>query len=155
MGNNEIKRKRIPSVGELLHFWDDGKSSPSRHYICKVERIVPISQADSIQFDVTDYDTDKPTKRSLRDIWVSEKKSCDWLYAYKTDVFIEASCPKYDEHNLWFARTKDGGFFSMDIQNSWQSGRLDVDGEKFKEMVSFWEDENNYELVEAYKNCKY
>lgn len=150
MSNTEIKRKRIPSVGELLHFWDDGKTSTSRHYICKIERIVPKAQAKSITFTMSDNNN-----ISLLKCWQEEKKRCYWLFDDNTDVFIEASCPKYDEHNLWFARTKDGGFFSMDIQNDWQGGELDVDGKKFEEVVSFWEDENEYQLVEAYNNCEY
>lgn len=31
------KLKPIPKDGESCHFFDDGKLSPGRHYICKVE----------------------------------------------------------------------------------------------------------------------
>ena len=31
------KLKPIQKVGEFYHFIDDGKLSPGRHYICKVE----------------------------------------------------------------------------------------------------------------------
>ena len=65
--------------------------------------------------------------RSLWDIWnISESRDLIGYFSEKTDVLSEVSCPKYDENNLWFARTKDGGWFSMDIQSGWQGGLLDV-----------------------------
>ena len=33
--------KDLPEVGQYYHFWDDGKTGPSRHYICRVEKIIP------------------------------------------------------------------------------------------------------------------
>ena len=29
-------------IGKLYHFWDDGKSAVSRHYICKCENIITL-----------------------------------------------------------------------------------------------------------------
>ena len=50
-----------------------------------------------------------------------------WLYANDTDWFIECEIPEYEpEYTVWFVRTIDGGWFSMDIQNCWMSGELDV-----------------------------
>jgi hypothetical protein len=58
--------------------------------------------------------------------------------AQKTDYLIECAIPDYDENNIWFAMTTEGGWFSMDIQSGWQAGRLDVDGELYEYMkVSF------------------
>ena len=132
MGNEDNNTKcRIPSVGEYLHFWDDGKTSPSRHYICKIERIIPIEESKEIYLPYMDEG-----EFSLYGIWQYEKDNCDWLYAKDTDVIIEASCPKYDENNLYFVRTKEGGFFSMDIQSSWQGGRLDVDGDIYESVIT-------------------
>ena len=34
----------------------------------------------------------------------------------------------YDENIIWFVRTVQGGWFSIDVQSSWQYGSLDVDG---------------------------
>ena len=34
----------------------------------------------------------------------------------------------YDENIIWFVRTVQGGWFSIDVQSSWQHGSLDVDG---------------------------
>lgn len=133
--------KDIPVVGQYYHFWDDGKCSSSRHYICKCEKIIKLSKANNIMLDSVFFDS----KVSLIKIWVNEKNTCDFLFAKETDVIVECSCPKYDENNLYFARTKDGGWFSMNIQSSWQGGRLDIDGEIYEEMKNYYE-LNNYDF---------
>ena len=98
---------------------------------------------------------------SLEDIWEDEIRQCDWLYSTETDYFIEASCPVYDDNNLWFARTKYGEWFSMDIQSWWQSGTLDVDGKIFEDIVEFWKndkytsEEGRKAIVESYYEQKY
>ena len=40
----------------------------------------------------------------------------------------------YDENIIWFVRTVQGGWFSIDVQSSWQYGSLDVDGSIYKEI---------------------
>ena len=98
---------------------------------------------------------------SLEDIWKDEMTQCHWLYATETDYFIEASCPVYDDNYLWFARTKDGGWFSMNIQSWWQSGELDVDNTKFNEIIEFWKndkytsEESKKAIIESYLERKY
>ena len=32
-------------IGKFYHFWDDGKSSISRHYLCKCEGIITLEEA--------------------------------------------------------------------------------------------------------------
>lgn len=160
--------KQIPKVGEFYHFFDDGKTSSSRHYICKVERVIPFNEAKDILFTTPRGETFENGKfesfnidMSLEDIWKDEMAQCHWLYATETDYFIEASCPVYDDNNLWFARTKDGGWFSMNIQSWWQSGELDVDNTKFNEIIEFWKndkytsEESKKAIVESYLERKY
>ena len=134
------KLKLIPIVGKEYHFWDDGKTSPSRHYICKVERIITPEEAKNIIVTVPGWDFEKNetffVDVTLYDHWHDkEMPNHDWLYATETDYFIEVSCPKYDENNLWFVRTKEGGWFSMDIQSSWQGGELDIDNSIYDYMI--------------------
>lgn len=142
-----------PEVGKFYHFWDDGKSSSSRHYICKCEEIIIPSQAKSILFDENIYN-DFPT--TLYDIWkievdnhrqgdnfkvlngASTKTGEPWLYAEDTDCFVRLSCPKYDKNDLWAVRTVDGGWFTMDIQSWWQGGRLDVTSKKYDEIIEYY-----------------
>ncbi len=50
--------KPIPEVGKFYHFWDDGKTSTSRHYICKVEKIITPEEAKNIIVQVPEYDWD-------------------------------------------------------------------------------------------------
>jgi hypothetical protein len=127
--------KSIPEIGKYYHFWDDGKTSPSRHYIARVERIVPVTESIDIKIQYMDPYLEELVPESLWNIWNSEKTETDWVFSPKTDVFLEVSCPKYDKNNLWFARTKEGGWYSMNIQSSWQGGRLDVTGEIYKTVL--------------------
>lgn len=153
---NDIN-KPVPEVGKEYHFWDDGKSSPSRHYICRCERIVrSIKEAKTIMFTLKKYEgffknsSYTNYKISLYDIWKKESAMDYWLFAEDTDAFVEISCPKYDENNLWAVRTKDGGWFTLDIQSSWQGGEVDVTGEKFNNIIEEYKDEGNYDIIEEY-----
>ena len=145
----ENKLKSVPLVGKFYHFWDDGKCGAGRHYICRIERIIPFTKAKDIILNTPRGEEilDKTGKfesfdidMSLEDIWKDEVKECDWVFDEETDYFVEASCPVYDDHNLWFARTKDGGWFSMNIQSWWQGGRLDINGEIYEEMIKYCEE---------------
>ena len=140
------KLEPIPEINKYYHFWDDGKVSPSRHYICRCERIITAEEAKNIMIEVpNEYIDDVMDTISLYEHWYdTEMPKCNWLYSKDTDYFIECSCPEYDEHNLWFVRTKDGGWFSMDIQSGWQSGCLDVDGEIFENVTNSWEVNDGY-----------
>lgn len=58
-----------------------------------------------------------------------------WLYVKDTDWFVECKIPGYeDENTVWFVRTISGGWFSMNIQNCWMTGELDVDNHLTEEM---------------------
>jgi hypothetical protein len=132
-----------------------------------VTHILTPEQAKLVFIDartVCENHTDLEWKRmslNLLDIHSNEIKNCDWIFAPETDYFIEASCPVYDDNNLWFARTKDGGWFSMNIQSWWQSGELDVDESKFNEIIEFWKndkytsEESRKAIVESYLERKY
>ena len=48
--------KPIPNIGEYYHFWDDGKTSLSRHYICRCERIIPFYGFTQYRLMRFDYD---------------------------------------------------------------------------------------------------
>ncbi len=152
---------RIPNVGEFIHFWDDGKVGLGRHYICKIERVIQPSEADKIILRTYNHDLEMWLEMDLKSIWEIERDDHDWLYANETDVFIEASCPKFDKDNLWFVRTKEGGFFSMDIQNSWQGGELDTEETIFKNVIKSWKEDEYVdekrkdEIIKEYINCKY
>lgn len=114
--NYEGKPQRIPNPGEKIMFFDDGKIRLSRMYQAEVLKAYKPEE------------TPEYVKKALQDndvYWLFPK---DENGKYVSDVFIECDIPKYDENHIWFARTKDGGFFSLDIQSSWQGGALDVDG---------------------------
>lgn len=131
METNLIK----PEIGKEYHFWDDGKSSPSRHYICKVIDIISLEQAKEIILEFTqfypmcdyfnqhfkgiiDEENGIFPKMSLYDIWMCQKETYDWIFADKTPYFVKISIPTYDDNDLYCACVKYGGWFSLDIQSS-------------------------------------
>ena len=113
------KLQPVPEVGKEYHIFDDGKIRPSRHYIAKVLEVIPFADID--------LDSD------LIDVWTVEKDESDFLYAQETDYFIRAESD-FDENPLYFVRTLDGGWFSIDYPNCWMGARLDVDDELYKQM---------------------
>lgn len=134
--------KEVPKVGKEYHFFDDGKVTPSRHYIAIINEIIPIESTKKIIISTPrDYDVDTGKNifvdLSLYDIWEDEMKYIDWIFAKETDYIIKASIPKYDEDPIYFARTKDGGWFSMDTTNWWQGGRLDIDGKLYESLLEY------------------
>lgn len=138
------QNNNIPEVGKEYHFFDDGKTSPSRHYICKCERVLTPEEAKTVTFNLDN------SKITLYNIWKAESYKHNYLFAENTDYFIEVSCPKYDENNLWAVRTKNSGWFTLDVQSSWQGGRVDVTGEIFDNVVEFWTKEGETEKVNGY-----
>lgn len=136
--------KEIPKIGKEYHFFDDGKISDSRHFIAIIDELIPIDEAKNIIIS-TPRDYDVSTGKnifvdlSLYDIWIDEVKYIDWIFAKETDYIIKASIPIYDDDPIYFARTKDGGWFSMDTTNWWQSGRLDIDGKLYESMLEYHE----------------
>ena len=138
----ETNKARVPQVGEKLHFFDDGKVGDSRHYMAVVTHVLTPEQAKCVfVVDATSFsechfiDFEENKSLSLLDVHAEEVKCCDWIFAEQTDYFIACSIPEFDNHIIWFARKKDGGWFSMDIQSDWQGGFLDVTGEKYKNNI--------------------
>ena len=156
----KTKQQLVPEVGKFYHFWDDGKTSPSRHYICRVEELITIAKAKEISFNRGEE------IMTLYDIWQEEinshrqgtnftvlskgadtKPGSPWLYAEDTDFFVRISCPCYDDNDLWAVRTVDGGWFTMDVQSCWQSGTLDVTGEIYDDVIAYYES-NGYDTYD-------
>lgn len=135
--NYTYKEMPIPTVGKEYHFFDDGKISNSRHYLAVVNEILTKEQAQKLTFTKTDSQ-DKEYETTLYDIWKREVLGHDWLYAEDTDVFVKCDIPEYDKDPIYFARTKDGGWFSMDVTSGWQGGRLDVDGKRYESLMKYY-----------------
>lgn len=112
----------VPEVGKEYHIFDDGKIKPSRHYIAKILEVIPVG-------DCKDEE--------LLSAWKSNVESSYWLYNTKTDYFVKAESD-FDENYLYFVRTRDGGWFSIDVNSWWQSARLDTDGSIYKKMKEYY-----------------
>ena len=105
-----LRQCMIPKKRQIYNFFDDGKCSPSRLYKAYVKKVIPFNKADI----------------HLKIHLVNSALDYDWIWNGDTDYFIGCYIPKYDNHLVWFARTKYGSWFSMDIQSNWQGGLLDV-----------------------------
>lgn len=134
--------KPIPEVGKDYHFFDDGKITRSRHYIAKILEIIPLKEAKNIIIS-TPRDYNEETGKnvfinmSLFDIWVDTKNYIDWVFSPTTDYIVKANIPEYDDDPIYFARTKNGGWFSMDTTDWWQGGRLDIDGKLYESLLEY------------------
>lgn len=154
--NTTKELKPIPKIGSSYHFFDDGKIKESRHYIATVLDIITPEQTKNIMFSRADDEVS--FEISLYEIWRNEiddhrqgtnfkviaagtstEVGAPWLYAEETDYFVKCSIPKYDKNDVWFVRTIDGGWFSIDTNSWWMSGRLDVDGKLFNGMMKDYE----------------
>ena len=125
INSKQIKfdEKPIPKLNQTCMFFDDGKISYSRMYQATVKQVMV-------------YD-DAPDK--VKKAFERESKAHDWIWNKTTDYIIACDIKYYDNNLIWFARTVDGGWFSMDVDKSWQGGRLDVDGELEDYLVSLFD----------------
>ena len=114
------KLQPVPEVGKEYHIFDDGKIRPSRHYIAKIVNIYSPEDAYEIG--------------SLYKAWEEQVKECYWLFAKNTDYFVAATSD-YDENLLYFVRTEDGGWFSLDYPCCWMGARLDIDGSLYQKLL--------------------
>lgn len=141
--------KTIPKIGERYPLFDDGKLNDTRLYYGDVLRVLTPEEAkdekvlrleqltEGLSRSKDDYGL---VERSLVEVWMDEIKKADFLFSTETDYFVEVTAPEYDEYNLWFVRTKEGGWFSMDIQSDWQGCELDVDGSLLEELERRYEE---------------
>lgn len=113
----------IPKVNQTCMFFDDGKISYSRMYQATVKQVMKFNDA-----------PDKVKKAFER-----ESKTHDWIWDKTTDYIIACDIKDYDKNLIWFARTVDGGWFSMDVDKAWQGGRLDIDGKLEDYLVSLFD----------------
>ncbi len=143
-----MEKEQIPVIGKQYHFFDDGKIRESRHYIATVLEKITLEQAKDIYMNYQGTDTSV----SLYTIWREEidshrqgntfkvltsgsmEEGAPWLYAEETDYFIKCSIPVYDENDVWFVRTINGEWFSLNTVDTWMAGILDVSGERFKSL---------------------
>ena len=112
----------LPEAGKEYHIFDDGKISYGRHYIAKILKLIPYEDAREIT--------------ALHKAWEEQVAECYWLYNKTTDYFVMAESD-YDKDPLYFVRTKDGGWFSIDYPSCWMGARLDIDGSLYNEMLKW------------------
>lgn len=151
-----MSKAPLPIIGNTYEFYDDGKIYPGRRYTTTVMDIISTEEAKSVMFPIYVYEESDmiPTtivaegeepigETSLYTVWEFNKEEHDWVFATETDYFIKCSIPKYDEYPIWFVRTKEGNWFSLDIQSHWQGGLLDIDNHLTKELEEWMKENNN------------
>lgn len=114
------KEQPVPEVGKEYHIFDDGKISFGRHYVAKVTEVLPFEKVAN------------PESQLYR-AWEENIMEAYWLFAQDTDYFVKAES-SYDNNPLFFVRTVDGGWFSIDYPNVWMGARLDIDGSLYEKM---------------------
>lgn len=113
------------SVGQTLGVYDDGKITPSRRYTAEILEFIPISEIDG-------------DLELLWDYCISEHPC---LFSECQDFIIVAKTDESRDFPIsYFARTIDGGWFSMGVlvrgksgfyvDIMFNSGRLIADGDK-------------------------
>lgn len=140
-----MEKKRIPQVGEILPAFDDGKIRLSRLYYAEIIEVIAFDKAKDIEVCDTDGNS-----ISLVDAWEAEKKDIYWLFADDTDYFVRAKVKGDVCEDQWFARTKDGGWFSMGFANSLVGATLDSDMKLFNS----WSDPS-HPYYKTYLELKY
>lgn len=139
-----MEKLELPKVGEVYDFFDDGKRSLSRHYRATVKRIISVEEAKSLKFkyfraDFYHNDETKDWEKeewSLYDIYKIEQEEHDWIFGgVETECFVECAIPDYDDDMIYFAQTKYDGWFSLDVTNSWQGGRLMLDSTVYDNLI--------------------
>lgn len=104
----------VPIVGKQYNHYDDGKIRPSRHSVVKVTKVIPYNEVND----------------KLKTLISSEQEQCNWLYAPKTDFVVFADTINEEvplTKEQIYIRTKDNGWFSIDNETCFDSGRLDID----------------------------
>ena len=128
---------RVPNCGERFHFFDEGKSSPSRHFVVEINKVIAFDQLQSEEL--------------IKEI-KTEQKDCGWLYAPNTDYVLHGNLLDTDIEPIWFIRDLYGGWFSIGF---W-AGELDIDGSRFKEIIDnefkYFKDCENWRSWEDAKN---
>lgn len=77
----------IPKKRQIYNFFDDGKCSPSRLYKAYVKKVIPFNKAD-IHL-------------------INSALNCSWIL-----TILQV---KYDNHLIWFARTKYGSVWIFNL----------------------------------------
>ena len=125
--NKETKVQPVPEIGKVYHAFDDGKIYPSRHMLIRIDEIIS-------------FDHMKPWMKAVVHY---EAENHDWLFDVHTDYIVKGiwaveNKGKVEDRPLWFIRTKDGGWFSADVDNYMDGCVLDVTGELWDNMVEYY-----------------
>ena len=88
------------------------------------------------------YESGNQYFKDIYDIWLKDKKNCYWIFKDSTDYFVETTNPYDDFDKEYFARSKNGGWFSIGYPDSMVGSRLDITGNLSKNLIKYIDDYN-------------
>lgn len=133
--------ENLPTHGKSYFCYDDGKIRVSRQYLCVITAIIPFNNI----------------SKEEKEGWEEAVKENEHLFASETDYLLKAIVQNDVIEEQYFARTKQGGWFSFSIPLSWNVGSLlDVDGNLTKSLIQsrkehlWWTKENKPATAELF-----
>ena len=138
MENNKNKSSLapIPKKGETYYFYLCGKIKIKDEFEAIIEQVIPYEEGE--QYCVRQYyaELEDVVETPILDIWLENQDSTFWLLAETTDYIIEASIPNLTPCKIYFARTIDGEWYSLEVNTPRHLGLLDVTGEYHNKLHS-------------------
>lgn len=141
--------------GNRYHFFDDGKLSPSRHYIATIKRVLTGKEAKKMVIKGRDG-----IEQSLYAWWEMDRIDCPWVFKVETEYFLEIEIPGYGKNEIHYAvQANSGDWFTLGIDCEFDGGSLDISGDLFNTWEEyfpeeFWKPENQIDNNYAEKDNK-
>lgn len=138
-------KRKMPEIGKVYAFFDDGKVGAMRQFTAMVTRILTMEDAMDKKIygkplngkEIEDWVVNHCKGEywhSLYDYWMAAKYSSNWHEnMYQEPIyFIELAIPRYDNHLLYAVPAFDHGWWTFSLYDDWESGELDVEREKIE-----------------------
>lgn len=125
-----IEKTSVPELYGYYDFWDNDRREEKYHYFAWVMDIITPDRAKNIILPVPTHNFDDGTvtnvEMSLYERWEEEVLFCNDIYQDFTDFFIKANIPGYSENPVYFVRSKDGTWYSIDTTEINTKGKLEI-----------------------------
>ena len=133
---NKVTLAPIPKKGETYWFYLCGKIKIKDEFEAIVEQVIPFAECDT--YFVRQYyaELEDIVETAVMDIWLENQDEMFWLLAEMTDYIIEVSIPNLTPAKVYFARTTDGEWYSLEVNTPRHLGLLDVTGEYHNKLHS-------------------
>jgi hypothetical protein len=124
--------KPVPEINKSYKFYADGKITATRQYDATIESVLSFN--DSLDYQVHSYMLENTVLVDAYRFAMRDQSDHMQIFAPETDYFIGCKIPNYSDNTVWFCRDTKGGWASLALEDYWQAGVLDVDGEMTKQL---------------------